>query len=74
MNKCHRISWEERDVGSTVGDSSLPLPVSVQYLCSAQQKLSFISPNMEIENVQSRVPHEQLGVAYQVIILYGSRR
>jgi hypothetical protein len=29
MNKCHRISWEGRDIGSTVGDSLLPLSVTV---------------------------------------------
>jgi hypothetical protein len=72
MNKCHRISGEGHDVGSTIGDSLLSLSVTVQYLCSASQKRSFISPNTETKNLWSRVPHEKLGDAQQVIILYGS--
>jgi hypothetical protein len=38
MNKCHRTSWEGHDAGSPVGDSVLPLSVSVQCFCSALQK------------------------------------
>jgi hypothetical protein len=71
MNKCPRISWEGHDVGSTVGDSLLPPSVTVQYLCSALQKCSFISPNMKTKNLRTRVPHEKLGIAQQVGVLYG---
>jgi hypothetical protein len=46
MNKCHRISWEEHDVGSTVGDGLLSLSVIVQYLCSALQKSSLLLPKI----------------------------
>jgi hypothetical protein len=38
MNKCLRISWEGHNVDRNVGDSLLPLSVSVQYSCSALQK------------------------------------
>jgi hypothetical protein len=51
------------DVGSTVGDSLLPLSVTVQCLCSALQKCSFISLNVETKNLWSSVPNEKLGVA-----------
>jgi hypothetical protein len=68
MNKCHRISWEGHAVGSIAGDSLLSLSVSVKYLCSALQKRSFISPNIESKNLWSRVPPEKPGV----IVLYGS--
>jgi hypothetical protein len=47
MNKCYRISWDGRDVGSSVGDSLLRLAVTVHCLCSALQKGSFVSHNME---------------------------
>jgi hypothetical protein len=67
MNKCHGISWEGRGVGSTVVDSLLPLSVTVLYLCSALQKLSFISPNIAIKTLWSKVPHGKPGVAQQVI-------
>jgi hypothetical protein len=59
MNKCHRISLEGHDVGSTVGDSFLPHFVTVQYLCSALQKRSFILPNIETKNLGSRVSHDK---------------
>jgi hypothetical protein len=72
MNKCHSISWEGHNVGSTVGDSLLPLPVTVQQLCSALQKSALICPNIETKNLWSRVPHQKLGVAQQVTVLYGS--
>jgi hypothetical protein len=71
MNKCHRITGEGHNVGSTVGDSLLPLSVAVQYLCSALQKRSFIVPNIETKNLWSTVHHKKLGVAQQVIVLYG---
>ena len=71
MSKCHRISWEWLDVGSTVGDSLLPRSVTVQYLCSALQSSSFLSPNIETKNVWSRVPYEKLGVTQQFILFYG---
>jgi hypothetical protein len=51
MNKCHRISWEGHDVGSTVAGSLLPLCMTVQYLCSALQKSPFILPNIETKNL-----------------------
>jgi hypothetical protein len=47
----------------------LPLSVTVQYLCSALQKLSFISRNIATKNLQSGVSHDKLGGAQQVIIL-----
>jgi hypothetical protein len=72
MNKCHRISWEAHNVGSTVGDSLLPLSAIVQYLYSALQERLFILANIETTNLWSRVPHEKLVVAQQVIVLYGS--
>jgi hypothetical protein len=52
--------------------TGLPLSVSLQYLCPALQKRSFISPNMETKNLWSRDPHEKLGVAQQVFVFYGS--
>ena len=72
MNKCHRIPREGHDVGSTVGGSSLPLSVTVQCLCSALQKHSFIPPNIETRNLWNRVLNEKLGVVQQVILLYRS--
>jgi hypothetical protein len=63
MSKCHRISWEGHDVGSTVGDSLLALPLTLRYLCSALHKRSFISPSKETGVLCSRVPHKKLGVA-----------
>ena len=54
MNKCHRTSWEGHDAGSPVGDSLLPLSVSVQCFCSALQKRSFISPNTGYNKLWSR--------------------
>jgi hypothetical protein len=66
------MSWEGYDVGSTVGDSLLSLSVTVQYFCSALQKLSFILPNTETKNLWSRVPLEKVEVAQQVIELYGN--
>lgn len=30
MSKCHRISWEGHDVGSTVAESLLPLRVQLR--------------------------------------------
>jgi hypothetical protein len=71
MIKCNRISWEGHDVRGTIGDSFLPLSVTVQYLCSVFQKRPFISPNIETKNLWSRVPHDKLGVAKQVTF-YGS--
>jgi hypothetical protein len=72
VNKCHRVSWEGCDVGSVVGASLLPHSVTVQYLCSAFQEFSLMSPNTETKKLWSRVPHEKLGVAQQVIVRYGS--
>jgi hypothetical protein len=72
VNKCHGISWEGHDVGSAVGDSLLPLSVTVQYLCSALQKCSFILLHIETKNLWSRVCHKLLGVAQQAIVLCGS--
>jgi hypothetical protein len=72
MNKCRSISWVGHDVGGTVGNSLLPFSVTVQHLCSALQKSSFISPNIETKNLWRRVPHEKLVVAQQVTVFYGS--
>jgi hypothetical protein len=63
---------EGHDVGSTVGDSLLPLSVTDQYLYSALQKCSFISSNLETQNLLSRVPHQKPGVGQQLIVCYGS--
>ena len=71
MNNSDRISWEEHDVGSTVGHSVLPLSVTLIFV-SSFAKSSFILPNTETKNLWSRVPYEKLGVAQQVIVLYGS--
>jgi hypothetical protein len=60
VNKCHRISWEDDDVGSMARDSFLPLSVTVQYMCSALQSHSFILPNIELKNLRSRIHHEKL--------------
>jgi hypothetical protein len=43
----YSIAWEGHDAGSPVGNSSLPLTVTVQYLCLALQKHSFLLPNIE---------------------------
>jgi hypothetical protein len=39
MNKCHRISWEGRDVGSTAGDGLLPLSVASIFMFITQKKI-----------------------------------
>jgi len=69
MNKCYWISWEGCDVGSTVGDGTF---ASFKCLCSTLPKSAFISPNIDTKNLRSRVRHEKLIVAPQVIITYGS--
>ena len=43
------------EIGSTVGDSLLPLAVTVQHLCVLQSP--FISPNTDSENLRSRISH-----------------
>jgi hypothetical protein len=55
--------------GSTVGDSVLPLSVTVQHLCLALQS-PFILPNTESENLRSRISLVKLGVAQKVVIFY----
>jgi hypothetical protein len=69
VNKCRRISWKGHDVGRRVGDSLFPLPVAVFVFSIAK---TFILPYIETKNLWSRVPHEKLRFAQQVIILYRS--
>jgi Na+/H+ antiporter NhaC len=65
MRRCYRISWEGLDVGSTVADSLLPLSVTVVFVFSFA-KSPFVSPNIDIKHLWSRVLHDKLGVAQQV--------
>jgi hypothetical protein len=58
-------------VGSTIGDSSLPFSGTVQCSRSALQKHSFISPNIEMKSLWSRVPNGKLRVTQQVIVRNG---
>jgi hypothetical protein len=44
----------------------------LQCLCSAVHKPSVVLPNIKTKILQSRIPHEKLGVAQQVIVIYGS--
>jgi hypothetical protein len=57
------------EIGSTLGDSLLPLSVTVQHLSLALQSPS-ISPNIECENLKSRISLVKVGVAQQVVIFY----
>lgn len=60
--KCHTTSWNEHNVGSSVGDSLLPCSM-IDYFCLTLQKCLFMSPDIENRNVWSSVRREKSGVA-----------
>ena len=51
--------------------TSVTVPVFVFSFTKKKKKTSIL-PDIESKNLRSRVPHNKLGVAQQVIIFYGS--